>query len=113
MREIDRRTQFSRRNFLRTTGAAVPVAIVAGASISADAAWAQQAKAIAPHDMATLVKAARGIFPHDHIGDVFYVRAVTPWDTKAGKDEAMKTMIAEGVARLDQDAQERQGSKYL
>jgi hypothetical protein len=113
MREIDRRTQFSRRNFLRTTGVAVPAAIVAGASISADAAWAQAAKAIAPHDMATLVKAARDIFPHDHIGDVFYVKAVTPWDVKAGKDDAMKAMIAEGVARLDQDAQERNGSKYM
>jgi len=110
MREIDRRSQFSRRNFLRTTGVAVPAAIVAGASISADAAWAQGAKAIAPHDMATLVKTARDIFPHDHIGDVFYVRAVTPW---AAKDGTMKDMVAEGVARLDQDAQERHGSNYM
>ncbi len=113
MREIDRRTQFSRRSFLRTTGVAVPAAIVAGASISADAAWAQGAKTIAPHDMATLVKAARDIFPHDHIGDVFYVAAVTPWDAKAGKDAAVKAMVAEGVARLDQDAQDAQGSNYL
>ncbi len=113
MREIDRRAQFSRRNFLRTTSVAVPAAIVAGASISADAAWAQAAKAIAPHDMATLVKVSRDIFPHDHIGDVFYVRAVTPWDAKAGKDDSVKTMVAEGVARLDQDAQERFKSNYM
>lgn len=113
MREIDRRTQFSRRSFLRTSGAAVPVAAIAGASISASAAWAQDAKAIAPHAMATLVKAARDIFPHDHIGDVFYVRAVTPWDAKAGKDEATRAMVADGVARLDQDAQDAHGSNYL
>jgi len=118
MREVDRRTQVSRRTFLRTSGAAVPAATVIGAavigaSISADAAWAQDAKTIAPHAMATLVKAARDIFPHDHIGDVFYVRAITPWDAKAGKDEALKTMVADGVARLDQDANERHGSTYL
>lgn len=113
MREIDRRTQFSRRGFLRTTGAAVPTAALAGVSIGADAAWAQDAKAIAPHAMATLVKAARDIFPHDHIGDVFYVRAVTPWDAKAGKDDAMKAMVANGAARLDQDAQDAHGANYL
>ncbi len=113
MREIDRRTQFSRRSFLRTSGAAVPVAAIAGASISAGAAWAQDAKAIAPHAMATLVKAARDIFPHDHISDVFYVAAVTPWDAKAGKDEAVKVLVAEGIARLDQDAQDAHKSNYL
>ena len=113
MREIDRRTQFSRRGFLRTTGAAVPVALVAGASIGADAAWAMDAKNIKAHDMATLVKMARDIFPHDRVGDVFYVRAVTPWDVKAGKDEAVKGMVADGVARLDQDAQSKFGANYL
>ena len=113
MREIDRRTHFSRRALLRTGAVAVPAAIVAGASISADAAWAQDAKAMQPHAMATLVKVARDIYPHDHIGDVFYVKAVTPWDAKAGKDDAVKTMITEGVARLDQDAQDSFGGNYL
>ena len=112
MREIDRRTQVSRRLFLRASTAAVPAAVVAGASISAAAAWAQDAKAIAPHAMATLVKAARDIYPHDHIADSFYVRAITPWDAKAAKDPAVKAMLADGVARLDQDAQERHGSPY-
>ena len=113
MREIDRRTQVSRRTLLRTGSTAVPAALVAAASISADAAWAQEAKVIAPHAMATLVKAARDIYPHDRIGDAFYIRAVTPWDAKAGKDEAVKTMVAEGVARLDQDAQERHSKPYV
>ncbi len=109
MRKIDRRAQFSRRSFLRTTGAALPVALVAGASISADAAWAANAKNIEPHDMATLVKMARDIYPHDRVGDVFYVNAVTPWDAKADKDETVKSMVAGGVARLDQDAQSKFG----
>lgn len=113
MREIDRRTHFSRRALLRTGAVAVPAAVVAGASIGADAAWAQDAKAIPPHAMATLVKVARDIYPHDHVGDVFYVRAVTPWDAKAGKDDAVKATIVEGVARLDQDAQDSFGGNYL
>ncbi len=113
MREIDRRTQFSRRGFLKTAGAAAPVALAAGSLISADAAWAQDAKALSPHVVATMVKAARDIYPHDRVGDVFYVRAVTPWDAKAGKDEAVRTMLSEGVARLDQDAQEKHKTNYL
>jgi len=99
MREIDRRTGFSRRGFIRTAAAA-PAAIAAGASISPSAAWAADAKNIAPHDMATMVRAARDIYPHDHIGDSFYVRAITPWDAKAG-------------ARLDADAGDRHSSPYL
>ena len=113
MREIDRRTPVSRRLLLRTGAVAVPAAVVAGASISASAAWAQDAKAIAPHAMATLVKAARDIYPHDQIADSFYVRAIKPWDAKAGKDAALKAMVADGVARLDQDAGERHGSTYM
>lgn len=113
MRTIDRRTQVSRRVFLRSTGAALPAAVAAASSISADAAWAQDAKALAPHAMATLVRAARDIYPHDHISDAFYVRAVTPWDAKAGADPAVRTMLEEGVARLDQDAQERNASPYM
>ena len=113
MREIDRRTQFSRRGFLRTTGAAVPAAAIAGTAIGAGAAWAQDAKTISPHAMATLVKAARDIFPHDHIGDVFYVRAVAPWDAQAGKDEATKAMLTDGIARLDADAQDAHSTNYL
>ena len=112
MREIDRRAQVSRRGFLKTSAAA-PAVLAAGAGISATAAWAADAKAIAPHHMATLVKAARDIYPHDHIGDVFYVRAITPWDAKAAKDPALQAMVADGVARLDADAQDRHASPYL
>lgn len=113
MREVDRRTQFSRRNLLRTGAVGVPAAIVAGASISPQAAWAEAAKAITPHAMATMVRMARDVYPHDHIGDVFYIKAVTPWDAKAAKDPAVRDMLLEGVARLDASAQDRHGSTYL
>ena len=113
MRTVDPRTPVTRRLVLRAGAVAAPAAMVAGASISASAAWAQDAKAIKPHAMATLVKAARDIYPHDHIADSFYVRAITPWDAKAGKDPALAAMVAEGVARLDADAGEKFKSNYL
>jgi len=113
MRKIERRTQVTRRGLLRTGGVAVPAALVAGASISPVAAWAQDAKALTPHMMATMVKVARDIYPHDHIGDVFYIRAVTPWDAKAGMDETVKATVNDGIARLDADARDRHNSDYL
>lgn len=112
MREVDKRTRFSRRGLLRT-GAAVPAAALAGATISPAAAWAEAAQALPPHVMATLVRVARDIYPHDHVADLFYMKAVTPWDAKAGKDPAIKDMLAGGVARLDADAHDRHGVTYL
>ena len=113
MRTVDRRTQVSRRVFLRNSSAALPAVVVAGASISANAAWAQDAKTLSPHVMATLVRAARDIYPHDRVADSFYVRAIAPWDAKAAKDPALAAMVSEGVARLDADANEKFKSNYL
>ena len=111
MREIDRRTRVSRRDFIRAGAAALPVAIAAAEAISPAAAWAQDAKNLPPAVMATLVRAARDIYPHDHIADSFYVAAVTPWDAKAA-DPAIRAMLVDGVARLDQDAQDAHGVAY-
>ncbi len=111
MRDIERRAQVSRRVFLRTGAAAVPVAIAAGEAITPAAAWAQEAKNLPPAVLATMVKAARDIFPHDRFADAIYIRAVTPWDAKAA-DPAVKTLLVDGVARLDQDAHDRFGVAY-
>lgn len=115
MREIDKRTQLNRRTLLRGTATAVPAAALAaaGMGITAEAAWAIDAEAFSPHVLATLVKAARDIYPHDTIPDHFYVAAVKPWDVKAGTDGAFKTLLTEGVARLDSDAKDRVGQTYL
>jgi hypothetical protein len=113
MRTIDRRTHVGRRNFLRGTAAALPAAAVASAGISPQSAWAQDAKAFSPHVMASLVKISRDIYPHDQVGDVFYVRAALPWDTKAAGDAEFKLLLADGVARLDADARDRFGTQYI
>ncbi len=115
MREIDKRTHVSRRVFLRGSANAVPAAALAaaGASISPTSAFALESKTLQPNTMATLVLVARDIYPHDHVADIFYIRAATPWDDKAAKDPATKVMLEEGVARLDADAKDKHGVPYL
>jgi hypothetical protein len=115
MREIERRVRVGRRLFLRGAATAVPAAALAsaGMGITAEAAWAQAAKALQPHTMATLVRMSRDIYPHDHIPDLFYVKAVEPIDAKAGGDKGMKEMIEQGVVRLDGDANDHFKRNYL
>lgn len=112
MREIDRRGKVSRRVILRGGAVAVPLAAAAGELLNAGAAWAQASKALAPDTMLTLVVMARDIYPHDRIGDVYYIRAVQPWDDKAATDAAFKAMIEGGVARLNSDATDAFGVNY-
>ena len=115
MREIDRRTRVSRRVFLHGAATAGPAAALAaaGMGISAQAAWAQGVKALAPATMATLVRMARDIYPHDQIADSYYVKAAAPWDEKAASEPALKSMLEAGVAALDTDAKARFGAPYL
>ncbi len=76
MREVDRRTKYSRRIFLRGAATAVPtVAIAASVGLSMEDAWAEESTALAPSTMKTLVKVARDIYPHDFLGDVYYINA--------------------------------------
>ena len=46
------------------------------------------------------------------LADGYYITAVKPWDGKAAKDPAVKATIAEGVARLDQNAGDRHKVSY-
>ena len=115
MRQVDRRTKVSRRVILRGSATAVPAAAVAaaGVSIGPEAVWAQEAKNLKPHIMATLVLMARDIYPHDRLADVYYVQAVAGYDAKAGQDAAFQKMVEEGVAQLDAAAQQHHKGTYL
>jgi len=113
MREIDRRSKYNRRVFLKGAAAAAPVvAVVASAGLSVEDAWADDAAALTPATLKTLVKVARDIYPHDFLGDSYYIAAVKPWDAKAAKDPAVKAMIIDGVSRLDQSARDRHKVPY-
>src|ERR1044072_81506 len=107
MREVDRRSKFDRRVFLKGAATAVPtVAIATSAGLSVSDAWADDATTLTPATLKTLVKGARDIYPHAFLGDSYYVTAVKPWDGKAAKDPAVKSLINNGITRLDQAATE-------
>ncbi len=113
MREVDRRSKYSRRIFLQGAAAAAPVvAVAASAGLTVEDAWADDATALAPSTLKTLVKVARDIYPHDFLVDGYYITAIKPWDGKAAKDPAVKTLLEDGVRRLDQDARDRHNAVY-
>ena len=113
MREVDRRSKHSRRVFLKGAATAVPVVAVAtSVAVSIEDAWADEATALSPATMKTLLKVARDIYPHDVLGDSYYITAITPWDDKAAKDASVKALISDGIARLDQNARDRHKTPY-
>jgi hypothetical protein len=113
MREVDRRSKYSRRIFLQGAAAVAPVAAVAtSAGLGIEDAWAADATTLTPATLKTLVKVARDIYPHDMLVDSYYITAVKPWDGKAAKDPAVKALLEDGVRRLDQDAKDRHKVAY-
>ena len=113
MREVDHRSKYSRRTFLQGAAAVAPVAAVAtSAGLGVEDAWAADATTLAPATLKTLVKVARDIYPHDFLVDSYYITAIKPWDGKAAKDPAVKSLINEGVSRLDADANDRHKVPY-
>lgn len=113
MREVDRRSKHSRRVFLQGAATAVPVVAVAtSVAVSIESAWADEASTLTPATMKTLLKVARDIYPHDALGDSYYITAIKPWDGKAAKDPAVKALISDGITRLDQNARDRHKVAY-
>lgn len=107
-RGLDRHTltrrQLISRSFAATTGMIIGVGFIA----APDAAWAYEAITLKPGTMATLVKMARDIYPHDRIADEFYVIAVKGYDTA----EAAPGIEA-GIAALNAAAQGAGHADYL
>jgi hypothetical protein len=105
MREIDRQTRVGRRSFLQAGAAAGPAVAVAAAGVATtpSSAWAGVTTNLTPHVMATLQKLARDIFPHDRLADKYYAAAIAGYDAMAA-DPGKKSLLTDGVARLDADA---------
>jgi hypothetical protein len=113
MREVDRRSKYSRRVFLKGAATTVPiVAAATGVGLGVEDAWAGEATTLSPATLKTLLKVARDTYPHDFLADSYYISAIMPWDGKAAKDPAIKTLIVEGVGRLDQNARDRHKLPY-
>ncbi len=114
MREVDRRSKLTRRNFMAGAATAVPAAsIAAQTGLSITSAWAEDGTSLDAPTMKTLCKVARDVFPHDFLGDIYYVTAVKPWDVKAAANPQIRSMLVEGVKRLNQDANDRHKSDYI
>lgn len=92
----------------RATAAGASFVIGSGFMAARDAAWATELTALKSTTFATLVQMARDIYPHDRIGDQFYVLAVKAYDIA----EAAPAIEA-GIAALDQAARGRGFANYL
>ena len=94
----------SRRELLKRGGAGAALIIMGNTVFGANYAWALESSALKPDTMATLIKLARDIYPHDKLADRFYAIAVKGHETKAAKDKAHLTLIEDGVADLNKRA---------
>lgn len=94
----------NRRQFLQTSGlAAAGVAATASGAvlIAPDGAWALQLGAIDEHTAKTLLAVSRRIYPHDALGDMYYVPVVEALDGAAKTDKDLAKLLTDGVAGLD------------
>ncbi len=99
----------SRRELLsRTTALGASFVVGTGFLASKDAAWAMETSVLKPETFATLVQMARDIYPHDKVGDEYYVVAVKGYDNA---DAAPG--IEAGIAALDSAAQGKGFGSYL
>ena len=116
MRTVDKKSRVSRRQFLQTAGAGTAgvIAIVNGAMVmGANGAWAMEVENLQPSTMATLIQMARDIYPHDHLADSYYAKAMIGYDAVAGKNGDIKQLLETGVAELDGAAKAKHGAGYL
>ena len=99
----------TRRQLLKRTVTTGALALLGPGFIAApNAAWAMEVTHISAHEMATLLQMARDIYPHDQIGDEYYVIAVKGYDSTDQQD-----MVKQGVAQLDGMAQSAGAPSYL
>lgn len=106
-------TRVSRRAFLATSAAASAIVISGGAIINPSEAWGYEVKALKPETMRTLVQMARDIYPHDRVADRYYALAVKAYDEGAVDDAKMRSLIEDGIARLNALARSKNGVDYI
>ncbi len=89
----------ARREFLKQTAIAsmiLGVGIVATTPVAAG-----HLKALSDQEARALLMMARTLFPHDFLGDSFYMNIVNSIDAKAAADAKAKTMLQSGIQTLD------------
>ncbi len=91
-----------RRDVLRSAGV-FATALVAGKAVifGPGNAWAMAPTSLDPHAAQTLMVMAYDLFPHERLGSEYYAAVVVSLDKDAGSDAALRTLLTNGVARLD------------
>ena len=95
-----------RREFLKTTTGVLTGVVLAGsrlALIAPGRAWAVDMKALTSVEGSVLMAVARTIAPHDKLDDAAYAMVVRAVDVDAAKDENLRKMMKDGIARLGAD----------
>lgn len=96
--------EIGRRRFLRVSGtAAIIAAFGAPVLVSPNGVLAVQLSgALDQHSADTLLAMLRRLYPHDSIGEIYYLNVVADLDGEAKVDAAAKKLLTDGVARLDE-----------
>ena len=92
-----------RRDFLKTATGLLTGVVVAGspfASIAPGPAWAIDLNALTSAEGATLMSVTRTIAPHDHLDDAAYAFIIRAVDEEAARDNILRKMTKEGIAKL-------------
>jgi hypothetical protein len=105
--------QPKRRQFIKIASAGSLAGTAGGipALFASNAAIAQEV--LGADVFATLTKIARDIFPHDKFDDALYGKAVAVYGDQARQDAALKKLLTDGVAGVDEAARRQLGQSYV
>ena len=103
MQETQSPKGLTRRQLLsRATAASASFVVGAGFLAAPNAVWAVETTNLTPETFATLVQMARDIYPHDKVGDEFYVAAVKGYDSAdaaAGVEAGIAALNAAAIGK--------------
>ena len=95
--------ELARRRFLRLGGNAFMLSLLVGGGFVplAKPAFAGEMQVLSAEQAKTLLAVARTLFPHDNVDDGYYMNVVAAIDAKCAQDDKTRSMVAEGLARLN------------
>ncbi|GHC37789.1 tat (twin-arginine translocation) pathway signal sequence [Aidingimonas halophila] len=101
-------TPLSRRVFLKSSGGVIAgtLAFASGpiALLAPSRSWAMSLDTLDSRQGDMLLAVARHIFPHRGLEDAVYAYVVKDLDRMAGEDDAVHTLLSDGLAVLDDEA---------
>ena len=103
--------KLNRRAFLKSAGKASGFVVLAGGAVQLTSfnAWAAKKQSLDSHSSKTMLLVVKDMFPGKRFSDDLYMIAIDSLDSKAVKDESVKSTITSGVAAFDKEA----GGKYI